>query len=132
MATIRTLALLLISLSLVSSLRDHEIGERSVLLPIDYGATHRVQHLMEAFGGCYIWSTSEPSLLKISPLDNDHDCKSRVLVEVQRQGSYSGPLTISATDKDTKQVMKAIVKLSKLHRIEILTKFRIMNLFQVQ
>lgn len=28
--------------------------------------------------------------------------------------------------------MKAIVKLSKLHRIEILTKFRIMNLFQVQ
>jgi hypothetical protein len=41
-------------------------------------------------------------------------------------------LSVSATDRDTGEVIKAVVRLSKLERIEILTKFRIMNLYQVQ
>lgn len=93
--------ILLLLLSITLTIKDHEIGERSVLLPIDYGATHRVQHLIEAYGGCYTWTTNEPSVLKIQTLKGDPHCESRVLIEVQKEGPFSGPLTISATDKDT-------------------------------
>jgi hypothetical protein len=64
--------------------KEREIGERSILLPVDYGATHRVQHLVEAYGGCYHWTTSEPSVLKISPIKTEKECESRALVEVQK------------------------------------------------
>ena len=112
----RSLVLWLL-LSLALSLKDHEIGERSVLLPVDYGASHRVQHLMEAYGGCYLWNTNQPSVLNVQGIRTDHECEGRALIEVQKEGAFSGPLSVSATDKETGEVIKAVVRLARLHRI---------------
>lgn len=53
------------------------------------------------------------------------------MLRLQHDGGWIGPLTISAKDRHSEDVVRADVRLSRIVSIDIVTKFRVMSVGQV-
>lgn len=55
--------------------KEREIRSKSILLPISHVAPeHRIEYVTEAYGGCYHWSTNEPTVLNVQGIVTSNNC----------------------------------------------------------
>ena len=122
----------LLLLTQLTHCKEREIRSKSILLPISQSSPeHRIEYVTEAYGGCYHWSTNEPTVLKVQGIVTSNNCESKAVLMLQHDGAWVSPLSISAKDRDSEDVVRADVRLSRIASIDIVTKFRVMNVGQV-
>jgi hypothetical protein len=70
-------------------------------------------------------------VLNVQGITTSSNCESKAIVRLDHEGAFISQLTISAKDRDSYDVVRADVRLAKINSIDIVTKFRVMNVNQV-
>ena len=70
-------------------------------------------------------------MLNVTGITTSNNCESKAVLYLQHDGGWVSPLTISAKDRDSDDVVRADVRLSRIASIDIITKFRVMNVGHV-
>lgn len=86
----------------VSAKGSRNINHLNLLLPtLGKTSGRQVEHNLEAYNGCYEWSSSHPEILEIIEVaENGPDsCHSKATVRVKAEHEYSNTVWITARDK---------------------------------
>lgn len=79
------------------------INHLNLLLPAvrDNGHSRHVEHHLEAYNGCYEWTSSHPDILEIIEVNGDQEtgCSSRATVRVKVDKEYSNTVWITAKER---------------------------------
>ena len=121
------------------SLRN--INVLNLLLP--YSNEVKMKYVVQAFNGCYKWTSKFPETLQIGQLDPETrkqylsgsdledsvkaKCQNAVMVSVGKRNNYDGIVWLTATDLETEQILKCEAKVKPITRLQILTKFRTLD-----
>lgn len=85
--------------------------------------------MIAAFNGCYQWKNSFENLVQMTQIQSlsHKDCANIVEVQLQHPKLFSQTVWLSAKDLRTHSNLKAEVKVAKIHRIEIFSRFGQIN-----
>lgn len=136
--------LLIISLTISAcmSYTDYSLRNINVLnLLMPYSDEITMKYIIQAFNGCYKWNSNYPDTLQIDPLpdslksqyllsgDNQSEekCENTVMVSVGKKNNYDGIVWLKANDVETGEFLKCEAKVKPIKRLEILTKFRTLD-----
>ncbi|EGR28647.1 nucleoporin 210, putative, partial [Ichthyophthirius multifiliis] len=108
-----------------------KVNKLNVLLPqIFQDLEQRApQYNLEAINGCYKWKSSNPKALVVYGINDQENpnCQSKAVVKLNTVEPFDNIIWIEVTDKNTEDVIKVESKIAKVHKIEILTKLRTVN-----
>lgn len=121
----------------MSSKGARNINHLNLLLPaLGKTSGRHIEHHLEAFNGCYEWSSSHPEILEVVEVaeSGPDSCHSKATVRVKAEHEYSNTVWITARDKrslrpypDSGDVLKCESRVAEIKRIEILTKLRVID-----
>lgn len=87
----------------VATTGTRNINHLNLLLPAvrDNGHSRHVEHQLEAYNGCYEWTSSHPDILEILEVKNDLEtgCSSKATVRVKSDKEYSNTVWITAKER---------------------------------
>jgi hypothetical protein len=109
---------------------ERRLSDINVLLPLHNCADcRRVYHEIAAFNGCYQWKNTFEGLIDMIafPSESHAECSNIVEVLVKHPKPFSQTVWLSARDLRTHSSLKAEVKVAKIHRIEIFSRFGQIN-----
>lgn len=89
----------------------------------------RAYHLIAAYNGCYQWVNSFENLIEVIPVQSEShpECSNIVEVMVKQSKLFTQSVWLSARDLRTHSSLKAEIKVAKIHRIEIFSRFGQIN-----
>ena len=121
------------------SLRN--INVLNLLLP--YSNEVKMKYVVQAFNGCYKWTSKFPETLQIGNLSEKArkeyltgsdledsvkaKCQNAVMISVGKRNDYDGIVWLTATDLETEEILKCEAKVKPITRLQILTKFRTLD-----
>lgn len=121
------------------SLRN--INVLNLLMP--FSNEVQMKYMIQAYNGCYNWNSKFPETIRIRPLTSqekqevaalsdskDHvraSCENAAMVSVGKRNDYDGIVWLTATDVETKEILKCEAKVKPIRRLQILTKFRTLD-----
>lgn len=113
-----------------------KINNVNLLLPslMDNNENRSIQYALQAFNGCYEWSSSQPNYLSVEgkPDSDNPSCQSTAIVTLFANKYYNNVIWITARDKETYDVLKVESRIASIARIEILTKLRTIDVGDIQ
>lgn len=123
---------LLMTLLAISSCT--EVDNLNILLPqLQEPIPTFPLQLITAQDGCYHWTSSLPTTIKVSPHSpKTTGCSHQALISVAQVGSFPSSIFVSADDANSESLIKIPVRIRKLHKITIASKSRMMNIREIQ
>ena len=123
---------------------DYSLRNVNVLnLLMPYSNEVQMNYIVQAFNGCYKWTSKFPETLKIESLDErakqqylsgsdledsiKAKCENAVMVSVGERNDFDGIVWLTASDVETQEILKCEAKVKKIRRLQILTKFRTLD-----
>lgn len=103
----RTAALLCLSMCVLAgwagTSASKDISHINLLLPAlkNQASDHAIEHTLEAFNGCYHWTSSQPDILRpfeVPDSPGSH-CASKLLLKVAPGRTFSNTIWITAKDR---------------------------------
>lgn len=80
-----------------------KINNVNMLLPVIYGSVENrnIEHTLVGYNGCYDWSTSQPSILRVKEISDDRSpqCHSQAVVSLATSRPSNNIVWITAKDK---------------------------------
>ena len=125
----RSLAITLLLLTLIVSISaDQElktISPLNLLLPAS--SDTKVEFPIEAFNGCYRFSSSDPSVISVTPIyaeGGSLECTSRAIARVEVNKAVRSIVWLTAEEESTGTVLRCESRVAEITRVEILTRLR--------
>lgn len=109
---------------------DYSLRNISVLnLLMPYSKEVQMEHPIRAFNGCYKWSSKVPKTLEVTSLPGEEGmkCQNSAMVQVGPRNDFDGIVWLTAQDVETDELLKCEARVRKIHRLEILTKFKTLD-----
>jgi hypothetical protein len=108
------------------------ISDVYVNLPATCSDCHKVHYELTAYGGCYLWTTSNPQLVALEQIPDSTGCVSRARITEVVSRQIQTVVIIRATEVTTKEVLISQVQVSRIAQIKILTNFMTIDVNDVQ
>ena len=138
------LAALILTLLMTPTQSAYSLRNINVLnLLMPFSNEIKMKYIVQAFNGCYKWTSKFPETLKIDSLsdkvkkeylsgsDLEHtlrpECQNAAMVSVGKRNDYDGIVWLTASDIETGEILKCEAKVKPIRRLQILTKFRTLD-----
>ena len=105
---------------------NRHISSLNLLLPVSKSTN--VVYELEAFNGCYDWTSSNSEVLSVRNVqthtESNVPCYNKAVVRVESSVVHPGVIWLIAKDRLSGHMLKCESKVALVHRIEILTRLR--------
>ena len=112
------------------SLADYSLRNISVLnILMPFSNEAEMRYPIQAFNGCYEWSSKVPATVEVIPTQESADlkCQNSAIVRVGPKKDFDGIIWLTAKDVETEELLKCEARVKKIVRLEILTKFKTLD-----
>jgi hypothetical protein len=105
---------------------SRKISTLNLLLPVS--SETRVEYIIEAFNGCYRFSSSDPTIFSVTSLDSfgsdTKGCSNRAKVRVETDIPYRVITWITATEENTGIILRCEARVAVINRLDVITRLR--------